>query len=147
MVAYAIPAPTGVTGIGINGGEVRAYSAIVDFSTQSNASGDTFDVINIPSGAIVLGGSMEILTAGAGSGTLALTAGGTSIVAAVVQTGVGAKTTVAVANTLKIAATTLRLTVATAAVDSKVRVTVLLATDGGSLLDADGDDVQTITLS
>jgi len=71
----------------------RVISDVVDFSSTTNASGDTFDVLPIPANSLVLAAGYDILTAGTGTGTVAL---GDSVdpdqyVAAVVQTATGQK--------------------------------------------------------
>jgi|TARA_R110000823_G_C15511698_1_gene454431 hypothetical protein len=120
----------------------RVISDVVDFSTTTNASGDTFDVLPIPANSLVLAAGMDILVvddAGA-SGTVAL---GDSVdadqyVSTVVQTALGQKVTLD-ANYAYSAADALRLTTATGAVNSKVRVwaCVISLDDGGTLSDSD----------
>jgi len=118
----------------------RVISDVVDFSSTTNASGDTFDVLPIPANSLVLAAGYDILTAGTGTGTVAL---GDSVdpdqyVAAVVQTATGQKTTLD-ANYAYSAADAIRCTIATAAVDSKIRVwaCVISLDDGGTLSDTD----------
>jgi len=118
----------------------RVISDVVDFSSTTNASGDTFDVLPIPANSLVLAAGYDILTAGTGTGTVAL---GDSVdpdqyVAAVVQTATGQKTTLD-ANYAYSAADAIRCTIATAAVDSKIRVCacVISLHDGGTLSDTD----------
>jgi len=118
----------------------RVISDVVDFSSTTNAAGDTFDVLPIPANSLVLAAGYDILTAGTGTGTIAL---GDSVdpdqyVAAVVQTATGQKTTLD-ANYAYSAADAIRCTIATAAVDSKIRVwaCVISLDDGGTLSDTD----------
>tara|TARA_R110000803_G_scaffold33019_6_gene72474 strand:+ start:2072 stop:2521 length:450 start_codon:yes stop_codon:yes gene_type:complete len=120
----------------------RVISDVVNFATTTNAAGDTFDVLPIPANSLVLAAGMDILVvddAGA-SGTVAL---GDSVdadqyVSTVVQTALGQKVTLD-ANYAYSAADALRLTTATGAVNSTVRVwaCVISLDDGGTLSDSD----------
>jgi hypothetical protein len=118
----------------------RVISDVVDFSSTTNEAGDTFDVLPIPANSLVLAAGYDILTVGTGTGTIAL---GDSVdpdqyVAAVVQTAAGQKVTLD-ANYAYSAADAIRCTIATAAVDSKIRVwaCVISLDDGGTLSDTD----------
>jgi hypothetical protein len=118
----------------------RVISDVVDFSSTTNGAGDTFDVLPIPANSLVLAAGYDILTVGTGTGTIAL---GDSVdpdqyVAAVVQTAAGQKVTLD-ANYAYSAADAIRCTIATAAVDSKIRVwaCVISLDDGGTLSDTD----------
>ena len=130
------------------GGSIpRVISDVVDFSSTTNASGDTFDVLPIPANSLVLAAGYDILTAGTGTGTVALgdSVDGDQYVAAVVQTATGQKTTLD-ANYAYSSADAIRCTIATAAVNSKIRVwaCVISLDDGGTLADT---DTQTSTYS
>ena len=118
----------------------RVISDVVDFSSTTNGIGDTFDILPIPANSLVLAAGYDILTAGTGTGTVAL---GDSVdpdqyVAAVVQTAAGQKVTLD-ANYAYSSADAIRATIATAAVDSKIRVwaCVISLDDGGTLTDSD----------
>lgn len=118
----------------------RVISDVVDFSSTTNGIGDTFDVLPIPANSLVLAAGYDILTVGTGTGTIAL---GDSVdpdqyVAAVVQTAAGQKVTLD-ANYAYSAADAIRCTIATAAVDSKIRVwaCVISLDDGATLSDTD----------
>ena len=147
MTAYAIPVAAG-NNISANGTEVRSYSEVVDFSTQTNGIGDTFDVINVPAGSVILGGTLEVLTLDAGAGTLAMSAAGVAIVAASTAAATGFETSIAIAPTPTVAASTVRLTNAVAVfTTAKVRVTVFLATGGVTNYHPDGNDPQSVTMT
>jgi len=118
----------------------RVISDVVDFSSTTNASGDTFDILPIPANSLVLAAGFDILTAGSGSGTIAL---GDSVdadqyVAAVNLQAAGQKVTLD-ANYAYSAADAIRATIATAAVNGKVRVwaCVISLDNGATHTDAD----------
>jgi len=120
----------------------RVISDVVDFSSTTNASGDTFDVLPIPANSLVLAAGVDVLTAdGAGnSGTIAV---GDSVdadqyAAAATVAATGQMTTLD-ANYAYSAADAIRLTIGTGAIDAKVRVwcCVMSLDDGGTLADTD----------
>ena len=128
MANYSVPKNLNATGASIQDTAVVTQSAVFDFaSLAANAAADTVDIMQIPIGAIVMGGVYEVLTAdGSATNTIAVTAGGVSIRAAATgQNSTGAKTGVdaapAVATT-----TDVTLTSAVAAAGTlKVRVSVV----------------------
>ncbi len=120
----------------------RVYSDVVDFSSTTNAASDTFDVLPIPANSLVLAAGVDVLTAdGAGnSGTIAV---GDSVdadqyVAAATVAATGQMTTLD-ANYAYASADAIRLTIATGAIDAKVRVwaCVISLDGGGTLTDTD----------
>jgi hypothetical protein len=120
----------------------RVISDVVDFSSTTNASGDTFDVLPIPANSLVLAAGVDVLTAdGAGnSGTIAV---GDSVdadqyAAAATVAATGQMTTLD-ANYAYSAANAIRLTIGTGAIDAKVRVwcCVMSLDDGGTATDSD----------
>jgi|TARA_R100001126_G_scaffold24872_1_gene13164 hypothetical protein len=124
-----------ITGIGSSGyaGDLpnaKVYRQVVDFTKFTVASGDIVQVFSLPAGTMVLGAGYEILTAGSGSGTLAL--GDQSdvdrFVDEVAQTGAGQKTPlVAAMPHFYASADTIDLTVASDTVNSKVNVWCIIA--------------------
>jgi len=148
MTAYTIPTAAGLS-ISALGGDIRSYTEVVDFATQTNAAADTFDILNIPAGSVVLGGTLEVLTADAAgnSGTLALSVAGTDLVAASTVASAVFETSVDVAPLPQKAATMARLTVATGEIDAKVRVTIIMGSAGNITYHADGNNPQTVTLT
>ena len=52
--------------------QVRIMSEVVDFSSTTNAATDTFDVIGIPANTLVLSAGVDVLSAGTGTGTIAV---------------------------------------------------------------------------
>ncbi len=120
----------------------RVISDVVDFSSTTNASGDTFDVLPVPANSLVLAAGVDVLTAdGAGnSGTIAV---GDSVdadqyAAAATVAAAGQMTTLD-ANYAYSSADAIRLTIGTGAIDAKVRVwaCVMSLDDGGVLADTD----------
>jgi hypothetical protein len=120
----------------------RVISDVVDFSSTTNATGDTFDVLPIPANSLVLAAGVDVLTAdGAGnSGTIAV---GDSVdadqyAAAATVAATGQMTTLD-ANYAYSAADAIRLTIGTGAIDAKVRVwcCVMSLDAGGTLTDSD----------
>ena len=120
----------------------RVISDVVDFSSTTNATGDTFDVLPIPANSLVLAAGVDVLTAdGAGnSGTIAV---GDSVdadqyAAAATVAATGQMTTLD-ANYAYSAADAIRLTIGTGAINAKVRVwcCVMSLDDGGTLADTD----------
>ena len=118
----------------------RVISDVVDFSSTTNASGDTFDILPIPANSLVLAAGFDIMTVGTGSGTVAL---GDSVdadqyVAAVNLQAAGQKVTLD-ANYAYSSADAIRATIATAAVNGIIRVwaCVISLDDGATLSDSD----------
>ena len=118
----------------------RVISDVVDFSSTTNASSDTFDVLPIPANSLVLAAGVDVLTAdGAGnSGTIIV---GDSVdadqyAAAATVAATGQMTTLD-ANYAYSAADAIRLTIGTGAINAKVRVwaCVISLDDGATLSD------------
>jgi hypothetical protein len=118
----------------------RVISDVVDFSSTTNASSDTFDVLPIPANSLVLAAGVDVLTAdGAGnSGTIAV---GDSVdaqqyVSAATVAATGQMTTLD-ANYAYSSADAIRLTIGTGAINAKVRVwaCVISLDDGATLSD------------
>jgi hypothetical protein len=118
----------------------RVISDVVDFSSTTNASSDTFDVLPIPANSLVLAAGVDVLTAdGAGnSGTIIV---GDSIdaqqyVSAATVAATGQMTTLD-ANYAYSSADAIRLTIGTGAINAKVRVwaCVISLDDGATLSD------------
>ena len=118
----------------------RVISDVVDFSSTTNASSDTFDVLPIPANSLVLAAGVDVLTAdGAGnSGTIAV---GDSVdadqyAAAATVAATGQMTTLD-ANYAYSSADAIRITIGTGAINAKVRVwaCVISLDDGATLSD------------
>ena len=128
---------------------VRIASEVVDFSSTTNAASDTFDVIGIPANTMVLAAGIDVLTAdtAGNSGTIALgdSVDGDQYVAAVAPTSTGQQAVLAAPYAFS-SADAIRATIATGAINAKVRVwaTMVSLDKGGS--DADTDS-QTVTFS
>ena len=127
--------------------QVRIMSEVVDFSSTTNAASDTFDVIGIPANTLVLSAGVDVLTAGTGTGTIAVGDSGDAdqYVDEVAPTSTGQQTLLNAPEAYS-SADDIRITVATAAVNAKVRVwaTMISLDKGGS--DAD-TDTQSVTFS
>ena len=125
---------------------VRIASEVVDFSSTTNAATDTFDIIGI-SNTVVLAAGFDVLSAGTGTGTIALgdSVDGDQYVTAVAPTSAGQQAVLAAPYAYS-SADAIRATIATAAVNAKVRVwaTMISLDKGGS--DAD-TDTQSVTFS
>ena len=109
--------------------KVYAQSTVVDGTSTALTSGDVYQAINVPANSVVLSAGIDVLTAGTGTGTLALGDGTVTYVAAAVQTSAGQMTSGDALAELAVtygAADTLDGTVATANVNSKVRVWAIL---------------------
>ena len=121
---------------------VRVMSEVVDFSSTTNAGGDTFDVIGVPANTLVLAAGCDILTAdtAGNSGTLAVgdSSGAAIYSAAAAPTSTGQKTLTDDPKAYS-AGDDIRLTVASGAINAKVRVwaTMISLDKGGSDVDAD----------
>jgi len=127
--------------------KVRVMSEVVDFSSTTNAGGpDTFDVIGIPANTMVLAAGCDILTAdtAGNSGTLAVgdSSGAAVYVAAAAPTSTGQMTLVDDSKAYS-SGDDIRLTVATGAINAKVRVwaTMISLDNGGNDADTDSQDV------
>jgi len=78
--------------------KVRVMSEVVDFSSTTNAGGDSFDVIGIPANSLVIAAGCDVMTAdtAGNSGTLAVgdSSGAAVYVAAAAPTSTGQMTLV-----------------------------------------------------
>ena len=123
---------------------VRIASEVVDFSSTTNAATDTFDIIGIPANTVVLAAGFDVLSAGTGTGTIALgdSVDGDQYVAAVAPTSTGQQAVLAAPDAYS-SAESIRATSATAAVNAKVRVwaTMVSLDKGGSDADTDAQNV------
>ena len=124
--------------------QVRLMSEVVDFSSTTNAATDTFDVIGIPANTLVLSAGVDVLSAGTGTGTIAVGDSGDAdqYVDEVAPTSAGQKTILNAPEAYS-SADDIRITVATAAVNAKVRVwaTMISLDKGGSDADTDSQNV------
>ena len=124
--------------------QVRIMSEVVDFSSTTNAATDTFDVIGIPANTLVLSAGVDVLTAGTGTGTIAVGDSGDAdqYVDEVAPTSTGQQTLLNAPEAYS-SADDIRITVATAAVNAKVRVwaTMISLDKGGSDADTDSQNV------
>ena len=124
--------------------QVRLMSEVVDFSSTTNAASDTFDVIGIPANTLVLSAGVDVLTAGTGTGTIAVGDSGDAdqYVDEVAPTSTGQQTLLNAPEAYS-SADDIRITVATAAVNAKVRVwaTMISLDKGGSDADTDSQNV------
>ena len=113
--------------------KVYAQSTVIDGTSTALTSGDVYQAINVPANSVVLSAGIDVITAGTGTGTLALGDGTVTYVAAATQSA-GQMTSGDALAELAVtyaAADTLDVTVATANVNSKVRVwAVLVDIDG-----------------
>lgn len=113
--------------------KVYAQSTVIDGTSTALTSGDVYQAINVPANSVVLSAGIDVITAGTGTGTLALGDGTVTYVAAATQSA-GQMTSGDALAELAVtyaAADTLDVTVATANVNSKVRVwAVLIDIDG-----------------
>ena len=109
--------------------KVYAQSTVIDGTSTALTSGDVYQAINVPANSVVLSAGIDVITAGTGTGTLALGDGTVTYVAAATQSA-GQMTSGDALAELAVtyaAADTLDVTVGTADVNSKVRVWALLA--------------------
>ena len=124
--------------------QVRLMSEVVDFSSTTNAASDTFDVIGIPANTLVLSAGVDVLTAGTGTGTIAVGDSGDAdqYVDEVAPTSTGQQTLLNAPEAYS-SADDIRVTIATAAVNAKVRVwaTMISLDKGGSDADTDSQNV------
>ena len=132
------------TQIKASGDTVRIASEVVDFSSTTNAATDTFDIIGIPANTMVVAAGFDVLTAGTGTGTIALgdSVDGDQFVAAVAPTSVGQQAVLAAPFAFS-SADAIRTTIATSAVNAKVIVwaTMISLDKGGSDADTDSQNV------
>ena len=125
---------------------VRVMSEVVDFSSTTNAASDTFDVIGIPANSMVIAAGCDVLTADSAgnSGTLAVgdSSGAAIYSAAAAPTSTGQKTLTDDPKAYS-AGDDIRLTVASGAINAKVRVWVAMISldKGGTDVDADTQNV------
>ena len=118
-----------------------AQSTVIDGTSSALTSGDVYQAINVPANSVVLSAGIDVITAGTGTGTLALGDGTVTYVAAATQSA-GQMTSGDALAELAVtyaAADTLDVTVATANVNSKVRVWALIADIDGMGDDETGD--------
>ena len=122
---------TGTTGHVSGNGVAKTYvqSTVIDGTSTALTSGDVYQAINLPANSIVMSAGIDVITAGTGTGTLALGEGTVTYVAAATQSAGQMTSGDAVAElaVTYAAADTLDVTVATADVNSKVRVWALIA--------------------
>jgi len=109
--------------------KVYVQSTVIDGTSTALTNGDVYQAINIPANSIVMSAGIDVITAGTGTGTLALGDGSVTYVAAATQSAGQMTSGDAVAElaVTYAAADTLDVTVGTADVNSKVRVWALLA--------------------
>ena len=122
---------TGTTGHVSGNGVAKTYvqSTVIDGTSTSLTSGDVYQAINLPANSIVMSAGIDVITAGTGTGTLALGDGTVTYVAAATHSA-GQMTSGDALAELAVTyapADTLDVTVATADVNSKVRVWALIA--------------------
>ena len=122
---------TGTTGHVAGNAVAKTYvqSTVIDGTSTALTSGDVYQAINLPANSIVMSAGIDVITAGTGTGTLALGDGTVTYVAAATQSA-GQMTSGDALAELAVtyaAADTLDVTVATANVNSKVRVWALIA--------------------
>ena len=109
--------------------KVYVQSTVIDGTSTALTSGDVYQAINVPANSIVMSAGIDVITAGTGTGALALGDGTVTYVAAATQSA-GQMTSGDALAELAVtyeAADTLDVTVATANVNSKVRVWALIA--------------------
>ena len=109
--------------------KVYAQSTVIDGTSTALTNGDVYQAINLPANSIVMSAGIDVITAGTGTGTLALGDGSVTYVAAATQSAGQMTSGDAVAElaVTYAAADTLDVTVGTADVNSKVRVWALIA--------------------
>ena len=108
-----------------------AQSVVIDGTSTALTSGDVYQALRVPANTCVIAAGIDVLTAGTGTGTVALGDGSLTYVAAAAPTSA---TQLAVANDVPkayAAADTLDVTIATANVNAKIRVwAVMVDVDG-----------------
>lgn len=121
---------TGTTGHVAGNAVAKTYvqSTVIDGTSTALTNGDVYQAINLPANSIVMSAGIDVITAGTGTGTLALGDGSVTYVAAATQSAGQMTSGDAVAElaVTYAAADTLDVTVATANVNSKVRVWAIL---------------------
>ena len=122
---------TGTTGHVAGNAVAKTYvqSTVIDGTSTALTNGDVYQAINLPANSIVMSAGIDVITAGTGTGTLALGDGSVTYVAAATQSA-GQMTSGDALAELAVtyaAADTLDVTVGTADVNSKVRVWALIA--------------------
>lgn len=126
--------------------KVRVLSEVVDFASTTNAASDSFDVIGIPANSLVIAAGCDVLTAdtAGNSGTIAIGDSASSgyYVAAVAPSSTG-QLTITDDSKVYSAANDIRITVATGAINAKVRVwaTVISLDKGGFEKDTESQSV------
>lgn len=122
---------TGTTGHVSGNGVAKTYvqSTVIDGTSTALTNADVYQAINLPANSIVMSAGIDVITAGTGTGTLALGDGSVVYVAAATQSAGQMTSGDAVAElaVTYAAADTLDVTVGTADVNSKVRVWALIA--------------------
>tara|TARA_R100001510_G_C7467448_1_gene85223 strand:+ start:59 stop:499 length:441 start_codon:yes stop_codon:yes gene_type:complete len=134
---------TGTTGHVAGNAVAKTYvqSTVIDGTSTALTNGDVYQAINLPANSIVMSAGIDVITAGTGTGTLALGDGSVTYVAAATQSA-GQMTSGDALAELAVtygAADTLDVTVGTADVNSKVRVWALIADINGQGDDETGD--------
>lgn len=131
---------TGTTGHVSGNGVAKTYvqSTVIDGTSTALTNADVYQAINLPANSIVMSAGIDVITAGTGTGTLALGDGSVVYVAAATQSAGQMTSGDAVAELAVTYGTadTLDVTVGTADVNSKVRVWALMADCEGPV----GDD-------
>ena len=134
---------TGTTGHVAGNAVAKTYvqSTVIDGTSTALTNGDVYQAINLPANSIVMSAGIDVITAGTGTGTLALGDGSVTYVAAATQSAGQMTSGDAVAElaVTYAAADTLDVTVATANVNSKVRVWAILVDIDGQGDDESGD--------
>lgn len=134
------------TSISASTDKVRILSDVVNFSSTTNAANDTFDVIGIPANTLVITAGCDVLTADSAgnSGTIAIGDSASSgyYVAAATVGSTGQMTITDDSKTYS-SANDIRITVATGAINAKVRVWAVLASldKGGTEQDTESQSV------
>ena len=122
---------TGTTGHVAGNAVAKTYvqSTVIAGTSTALTNGDDYQAINLPANSIVMSAGIDVITAGTGTGTLALGDGSVTYVAAATQSAGQMTSGDAVAElaVTYAAADTLDVTVGTADVNSKVRVWALIA--------------------
>ena len=122
---------TGTTGHVAGNAVAKTYvqSTVIDGTSTALTNGDVYQAINLPANSIVMSAGIDVITAGTGTGTLALGDGSVTYVAAATQSAGQMTSGDAVAElaVTYAAADTLEVTVGSADVNSKVRVWALIA--------------------
>ena len=120
--------------------KVRVMSEVIDFTSTTTAnSGDTFDVIGIPANTLVMSAGVDVLVADTAGNSGKIAIGDSTdpdqYVNEVAPTSTGQQTLL-VAPEAYSAGDDIRLTIATGAINGKVRVWATMMS-----LDKDGTDV------